>query len=69
PRHWSAVLAELGTVIRNVGGLHHDRALLCYLMGIVFPIGDGLEDTSVAVEDDPTVFLSELGCAVKTFYG
>jgi hypothetical protein len=38
-------------------------------MGIVFPIGDGLENTSVAVKDDPTVFLSELGCAVKTFYG
>jgi hypothetical protein len=60
-----AILAELAMVIRNVDSLHDHRALLRYLMGIVFLIGNSLEDTSMAVEDDPTVFLCELGCPVK----
>ena len=55
--------------IRNVGSLHDHRALLCYLMGLLFLIGNSLEDTSVAVEDDPTVFLRELGCPVEGIDG
>jgi len=64
-----AILAELAMVIRNVDSLHDHRALLRYLMGIVFLIGNSLEDTSMAVEDDPTVFLCELGCPVKSIDG
>jgi hypothetical protein len=52
-------------VVRNVGSLHDHRALLRYLMGIEFPIGNSLEDTSMAVEDDPTVFLCELGGPIE----
>ena len=68
-RRRSAILAELAMAIRNVGSLHDHRALLCCLMGILFLIGNSLEDTSVAVEDDPTVFLRELGCPVKGIDG
>ena len=60
-----AILAELAMVVRNVGSLHDHRALLRYLVGIEFPIGNSLEDTSMAVEDDPSVFLCEFGCPVK----
>ena len=34
-------------VIRNVDSLHDHCALLRYLMGIVFLIGNSLEDTSM----------------------
>jgi hypothetical protein len=60
-----AILAELAMVIRNVDSLRDHRALLRYLMGIVFLIGNSLEDTSMAVEDDPTVFLCELVRPIK----
>jgi hypothetical protein len=42
-----AILAELAMVIRNVDSLHDHRALFRYLMGIVFLIGNSLEDTSM----------------------
>jgi len=51
--------------ICDVGSLDDHRTLPRYLMGIVFLIGNSLEDTSMAVEDDPTVFLCELGCPVE----
>jgi hypothetical protein len=60
-----AILAELAMEICDVGSLDDHRTLPRYLMGIVFLIGNSLEDTSMAVEDDPTVFLCELGCPVE----